>query len=262
MNDTFDPFCTDLLVGPLVWATFSVPAACVGVPASMWLLWALIQRQRSRSSNTVYMLNLTIMDLGFNLLIIPNVLNYLIWRDAIFNSVAVFSYAFNLCGRPLFMSCICVDCYMAVIHPITYMQMKDGIYRIIICALVWVFTLVYGYLLGLKTYVILVILAFTAPVIAYCDLSILHTLRKPDPSRRSDIHPQKQRALQTITNSLVMTLVSYLPLMILIAVQSLIVLSPTEFICHVAIPCVIAATVGSTIMPLLNLWQMGCTRKE
>ena len=77
-TEEFDYYCTEMPVGPWIWGGLSVPCACVGVPASVWLLWVLIQWQRSDLSNDVYMLNLTVMHLIFNVFIITDTLNYLI----------------------------------------------------------------------------------------------------------------------------------------------------------------------------------------
>ena len=77
-TEEFDYYCTEMPVGSWIWTGFSVPCACVGVPASVWLLWVLVQRQRSGLSNDLYMLNLTIIDLIFNVFIITDTLNYLI----------------------------------------------------------------------------------------------------------------------------------------------------------------------------------------
>ena len=162
----------------------------------------------------------------------------------------------------MLMVCICVDCYMAVVHPITYMKRKDRRYKVAVCALVWSLTFTYGIVLEIKrellsTPFITVPVVVSIPAIACLDAAILRALRKPDPSGRSDVHPQKQRALQTITNTLVMTLVSYLPPLVVYMFTPLMPLSPQEILCHVLFPSTIPTMLGSTIMPLLYLGNLG-----
>ena len=261
-TEDYDYYCTEMPVGPWIWGGLSVPCACVGVPASVWLLWVLVQRQRSGLSNDVYMLNLTVMDLMFNVFIIPGVLNYLVWRADLYSMIADILYCFNLFGRPLFMACICVDCYTAVVHPITYMKMKRSRYRLVACAVVWSFTLLCGVmavihreLFTTSLMVFQFLLAF--PAIVFCDVAILRALRKPDPSGRSDVHPQKQRALQTITNSLIMSVVCYLPPLVAYAFLPLMPFSAEEKLCVILIPVLITPMIGSAILPLLFLGNLG-----
>ena len=153
-TEGFDPYCIQLLEGPLVWGVFSIPCACVGVPASMWLLWVLVQKRRRGLSNDVYMLNLTVMDFVFNLSILPCTINFFFLRNDPFFMITQVLYCFSVSGRPLFMACICVDCYTAVVHPITYMKMKQSKHRMVAIALAWSLTLVYGmmFVLGVQLF--------------------------------------------------------------------------------------------------------------
>ncbi|XP_041939076.1 P2Y purinoceptor 4-like [Alosa sapidissima] len=266
MNKTeeFDPFCVELFVGPLVWGILSVPCACVGLPASLRLLWALIQRQRRGLSNDVYMLNLTIMDLIFNIILIPGVINYFVWQDYATWRITDFFYCLSLSGRPLFMACICVDSYIAVVHPVVYMKTKHSKYRLVASALVWNLTLAFGVLFihsvePLFSITTLIFFTLCLTTITFCDGAIFLALRKPDPSGRSDVHPQKQRALQTITNSLVMALVSYLPPMVVFGFAHLIqqVVPVQMMFCTIVAVAYIGTTFGSAALPLLYLGNLG-----
>ncbi|KAL2078718.1 hypothetical protein ACEWY4_026403 [Coilia grayii] len=262
----FDYFCTYKPVGNLVWGAVCMLCAVIGLPASIWLLWGLWKKGCAGMSKDVYMLNLTFMDLIFNIFNIPGVLNYFVWRDTeVANTVDVL-YWFNLSGRPLFMACICVDCYIAVVHPIPYMRMKHKRYRLVACASVWSFTLIYGlwFVLGAQRRPLSFLVfpyVLSLPVIAFCDVAIVRALRRPDPSGRTDVHPQKQRALQTITNSLVMTLVSYLPPLVVFGFSPLMPLSIQSMWCNVIAPVLIAPLLGSTLLPLLYLQNLGYLKR-
>ena len=272
-ND-FDPFCIELIVGPLIWGVFTVPIALVGVFASVWLLYLLVKRHRSNLSNDIYMLNLTIMDLLFNSSALPIVLSFFLWRNKVYHRMGCFIFCLSMTGRPLFMACICVDCYMAVVHPITYRKLKCSKYRQVVCVLVWGFTLIIG--LTFALYPLLFTTSFTAtpfalslPPIAFCDAAIFCALKKPDPSGKTDVHPQKQRALETITNSFIMTVVSYLPPLFVFGLPDVWPVTQQEFYCQVGIPTLICTALGSTILPLLSLgnlgrlkdvWRCGCDK--
>lgn len=260
MNTT-DLYCGNMLVGPLFWGAVSVPCACVGLPASVWLLWVLIQRQRSGSSNDIYMLNLSIMDLIYNAYLLPFILSYFIWQD-LFSKSADVMFSFSFCGRPLFLACICADCYMAVVHPISYMKMKDTRYRVVVCVMVWALTASYGLMFSLKpelefTPLVIVYFALCVPAIVCFDVAILYTLRKPGPSGNTDVHPQKQRALRVMANSLIVTLVSYLPSLLVYACTPVMGLTQQEMFCQVLFPTSANSALDSTIMPLLHLGNLG-----
>lgn len=265
MNYTgyFDYYCLELPGGPIVWAVFCVLCSLVGCPTSVWLLWVLSQKGRSGLED-LYMLNLTIMDMIFNTFNIPGLLNYFVWKLKNFTVLSDVLYCFNLCGRPLLIACICVDCYMAVVYPISYMKMKHGRYRVVTCTLAWTLTLMYGLMIAFELILnftfFVVPYALCLPTIAFCNIAILHALRKPDPSGKTDVHPQKQKALQTIMNSFTMTIVAYLPPLVVYSFSSLIPLPPQEMWCNVSIPLLISPLLGSAIMPLLYLQNLGCLK--
>ncbi|XP_031416544.1 lysophosphatidic acid receptor 6-like [Clupea harengus] len=261
-TDVFDRYCKQF-VSSLVVGTLIAPCACVGIPASVWLLWVLIQRQRSGLSNDLYMLNLTIIDLIYNMFKCPSLMNFFFWRDNLLWEILLCLDGLSLNGRPLFMACMCADCYMAVVYPIVYMKLKRSRYRTVVCASVWILTVAFSLLFqesGLQVHQftvwgILRLLAIS--IIAFCNLAILRALRKPDPSGRNDVHPQKQRAQQIIINSFLMTLVSYLPPLVVYFLSTIIPLDRQEKWCNVILPSLVPTMLGSTTMPLLYLANLG-----
>ncbi len=44
-------------------------------------------------------------------------------------------------GRPLFQCLMCVECYLAVVHPVIFLKYKPLRYRVICCTAVWILTL-------------------------------------------------------------------------------------------------------------------------
>ncbi len=122
----------------------------------------------------------------------------------------IFTYSLTMCGRPLFMACVCGDYYFAVVHPIIYMtNRKYAIIRKVIAVTIWLFIIFFGCFIVIYPWVFVTIftsipLFISLPVICFCDISVLQALK-------SNIHPQKKRALCTIISSFVLTFTAYLP---------------------------------------------------
>lgn len=261
-SDTFDPYCTQYLIGRLLWSCFTAPSACLGLPASVWLLWVLARRHRSGLAIDVYTLNLTIMDLIFNIYIPLSIVNGHSWKHDFFLKAGPMIMALNTAGRPLFALCVCFDCYMAAIFPIRYLRMKHFRYRLVVCALVWGLTFPFGVVFALSMQliyspVVVAPLALALPLIVFFDVAVLHALRRPDPSGKKAVHPQKSQAQRTITFNLGVTVVAYLPPVVVFGCSSLIPPNNHDYFCSIALPVYILPSVFSGIMPLLYLKKLG-----
>ncbi|CAJ1081099.1 unnamed protein product [Xyrichtys novacula] len=159
------------------------------------------------------------------------------------------------------MACTCLDCYVAVVHPITYHKKRGLTPRVVMAAIVWALAIAngmsfYQFYCLFFTMLPAVPYIITIVTIGICDFLILHTLVKSDTGRKS-IHPQKQRAIQTLVDSLVMTVLSYLPPVMLYVIGTSVFCNFGKFICYIGIPSTIISSSGSAIMPLLHLYHRG-----
>lgn len=156
----------------------------LGLPASTAILWEMFQRYKRGTPftpNDVFILNVSAMDFVFLLFILPGLLNQLFWRSWPFEATWNSTYALSTCGRPLLMACTCVDCYLAVVHPILYHKRKSLTPRVVIVGIVWTLTAATGvaFFLFYKLYFsILSIVPFIIAmiIIGLCDSLILHKL--------------------------------------------------------------------------------------
>lgn len=257
--------CGDVTItGIVIWAALSALFSLAGCPACVAVLWELFRRHKAGTSftpNDVFMLNLTIMDLLFLSFVPFGLCNFLLWDLKSFEMLSSFLFALNLAGRPLLTACICLDCYLAVVHPVIYRTRKSLTPRVLVAAGVWTVTAVQGSVSivvdeldhspwAMFVYVI------ALPIIIICDASILWTLKR---SHRADghLHPKKVKALQILTNSMVMTIISYVPPVLAYILGAVFINGDREYECFLAIPILIAPTAGSAIMPLLYLGNLG-----
>lgn len=244
------------------WCSVILLCTVIGFPACAVTLWEIFKTHRNGTlftPNNFFMLNVSIMDAIFLAFLPIGILNDLTWNSWVIEACWNASYALNLCGRPLLMACICLDCYLAVVHPVTYLKRKSMTPRVVMVGIVWTLTAACAtlYLLFFKLFFSLV---STIPflianvIIGICDFLILHALVKSKPGRKN-IHPQKQRAVQTIINSLVLTMCSYFPIFLLIAIGQ--PLSLGTFICVLGPPIAVCSSLGSVIMPVLHIINKG-----
>lgn len=246
------------------WCSFTLLCTVIGLPACAVILWEIFKTHRNGTPltpNNFFILNVSIMDVFFLALILPGILNNLIWESWVVEACWNASYALNLCGRPLLMACNCLDCYLAVVHPVTYHKRKSMTPRVVMVVMVWIWTVAFAILFFLF-YKLFFSVISTIPfliasiIIIICDSLILHALFKSKPGRKN-IHPQKQRAVQTIINSLVSTMCSYLPIFLLIVIGRLLISSFSTFICVLGLPIAVCSSLGSAIMPVLHLINKG-----
>ncbi|XP_060884996.1 C-C chemokine receptor type 3-like [Labrus mixtus] len=262
-EDTFG-HCGNLVEGIIVWASLSALFSLIGCPACGAVIWEIWKKHRTGTSltpNNVFMLNLTIMDLVFLFFVPFGLCNFLLWHIMSVQMLSNFLYALNLAGRPLLTACICLDCYVAVVHPITYSKKKSLTPRVLMVAAVWTITAAQGFTstvvdeLNHSAWAMFVYV-IALPVIVISDVSILWTLKKSHRAGKA-LHQKKKKAFQIITNSMVMTIVSYVPPVLVYILGDLILSDEKEYDCLLAIPILVTPTAGSAIMPLLYLGNLG-----
>ncbi|CAJ1081100.1 G-protein coupled receptor 15-like [Xyrichtys novacula] len=211
--------------------------------------------------NNVFMLNLTAMDLVFLIFVPLGLCNFFLWHTDSIIKVSNFLYALNLAGRPLLTACICLDCYLAVVHPVTYSRRKSLTPRVLMAIAVWAITLAQGIMstvfdeLNHSPWAMFVYV-IALPVIVICDVSIFWTLKRSQQAGKA-LHPMKKKALQVITNSMIMTVTAYVPPVLGYILGDLLISDEKEFDCFLAIPILVTPTAGSAIMPLLYLDNLG-----
>lgn len=119
-------------------------------------------------------------------------------------SVGFYFYTFTCFGETFFHILTCVEHYLAVVHPITYIRLRNprGIQirnTIIVCT--WLLCVV-GYCLMRVSMIIIssLLLILAIIIITFCGLSVLCALIRPRPGKqaREKVDQSKKRALYTI----------------------------------------------------------------
>ncbi|NXX96362.1 LPAR6 protein, partial [Centropus bengalensis] len=116
----------------------------LGLIENILALYFLCCRVKHASQSCIYMINLALADTLF-VCVLPFKIHYHLNRnDWIFGDMACritgTLYYINMCLSIAFFTCICVDRYIAVLHPFTYIQIK-AIHYLMVVTVLWVVAL-------------------------------------------------------------------------------------------------------------------------
>ncbi|XP_059893516.1 platelet-activating factor receptor-like [Gadus macrocephalus] len=255
--------CSEMLEG--FWVCFSIVVVLLGFPISIWVLWDLVDKHcrggQPWTPNTVFTLNVTVMDLVFLAYLPVNVVNIIFLKNKILMKISFVTISLNLTGRPLLMACMCLDCYVAVHQPLRYRSQTLSS-RVIITAVIWLVSLVNGAAFSMNEELVGATgmwwpFLSSAAVIVYCDCCLLWTLSRSRTSR-GEPHQLKKRALDIISTSLLVTVANYLPMMIMIPFGRYLVFQiENNYFCLINSLALILLESTSVFMPALYLMKVG-----
>ncbi|KAM9793792.1 proteinase-activated receptor 3 [Syngnathus typhle] len=115
----------------------------LGIPANIMVLWLIHKNKGDSSTSDIFILHLAILDVLFCLIPPLELANIVFLTTSSTWYVLRFFYGMKD-SSPLFLSCICLDRYVAVVHPITFTELKDRQHRAGLAMLVWLITLAYA----------------------------------------------------------------------------------------------------------------------
>ncbi|XP_061100988.1 P2Y purinoceptor 6-like [Conger conger] len=237
----------------------------LGLPTNSWVLWLIAKGSRDTLSSEIFTFNLAALELTYCLQIPLSFLNYFLWKQR-FIRLFTFFNALIIFGRPLFLCCICIERYLAVLHPLTFLRCKPLRYRLGCLGLAWMGTIAgCSFCVFLDAdvlnYVILAVMLVILSIKCFCCLAVLQALRRPGPgegapgqSRGGGPQLAKQKAFRIILFNLIFNLVDYLPMTVAILLRSL--MSERVFRLFRAISSSIAVF-GAFIQPVHFLFRAG-----
>ncbi|XP_067280766.1 chemokine XC receptor 1-like [Pseudorasbora parva] len=108
------------------------------LPTHSYMIWLIVTRAGSGIASEIFTLNLCVCELGV-------CLNSLVFIPSRWISILEIFDAFlmglSFTGRPLFQCVMCVERYLAVVHPVTFLKYKPLRYRVICCMAIWIINL-------------------------------------------------------------------------------------------------------------------------
>ena len=190
------------------------------LPSNIYVLWLILCGAGGTIASELFYLNLAS---SLIMSTVDSVL-YFVYRlthNVIVHEVASFCFVlFFWFSVPSFQCCICVERYIAVVHPVVFLRYKALRYRVACCCVVWLTVLVLSSLVSWSfralCYIFLGFCIVCISVVSFCCLSVLRALKQPGPGegQRDNGNDMKRRAFRIILVSLVvmvMTIMSYFP---------------------------------------------------
>lgn len=231
----------------------------VGIPANMLVIAILISSRKDPSTSDVYLGCLAFMDIYFGVMTPFSFVNIYYWNSKDVWSALKFSYGVKDTSGPLFLSCICLDRFVAVLFPVLFGQLKHMKYRLSLSVLVICLTFAYSaakMIGGLPDFE----KVFTGEILAtsvwmvICNSAILWALKKSPGVGKDEMHPLKKKAFKTVLCYLLIIIFNYLPPVVLFPFEDL--YSPDVFRCYVQPVGFAFLNISSTIQPFVYLFRL------
>lgn len=119
-------------------------------------------------------------------------------------------------GRPMLQCCICMEYFLAVVHPVLFLRYRTLRRKAAVAGVTWVaivgFTFFYTFSSSVKQLVFMAECAVSVAVMLFCYVSVFVALKRPRPGKGSAERDSnmKKRAFYTITAIIVSFAVTYL----------------------------------------------------
>ncbi|XP_067341729.1 chemokine XC receptor 1-like [Channa argus] len=184
----------------------------VSLHANVYIVWQRVYGAGGAVVSELFALNLAVSEIIFCLSSLY-VMIQIVLKKTMSTAMLVLQCFIQLMfiSRPVFQSCICLERYLAAVHPTTYLRVKPLRYRLLCCVLDWLLVLLYSivptFTLSNTQSACLVMsnsLLFLL-LMLFCGVRVLFLLRQPGPSDRGGHHRMKRKAFKVIVINLVFT---------------------------------------------------------
>lgn len=239
----------------------------LSLPANMCVMWLILAGPRDKAAE-IFSLNQAVCEVA---ICMANVIS-LIAINTPGSNVAIntflyysirFFWGFIFSGRPVFMTCICLDRYLAVVHPVTFLKYKPLRYRLAGTIISWLIVLLYSVTLIWLTYLATCYVNFSMAftgflVMFFCCVETLRALVRPGPGEgdqgSNGMNNAKLKAFKIILFLVVTTVLYYLPYVIGIIMLGH---ASQEYTSKLFCISAYAAVFGGLISPLLYIRRAG-----
>ncbi|XP_056121972.1 hydroxycarboxylic acid receptor 2-like [Rhinichthys klamathensis goyatoka] len=234
-----------------------------GLPTHSYVIWFIITGTGSGVASEFFNLNLSVCELGVCLNCLFYIMSVCFQR---ISKLPLFLLGLCITGRPVFQCLMCVERYLAVVHPVTFLKYKPLRYRVICCTAAWITILgscfcslfidftkngqIHSHLFSLQFLPALCIQLF-------CVVAVLRALKQSGPGERrrerEEENHMKRRAFQIILITTGSMAIIYVPF----ATIGLFTILTNHFIHKLWITGLICYILAGFVQPALYLHRIG-----
>ncbi|XP_062854190.1 P2Y purinoceptor 1-like [Trichomycterus rosablanca] len=229
----------------------------MGLPSNLIVMWHIAWHRSKGSTSDLFIFYLALMDAFFCLMTPVELVNRLYLNDKGIWHIQNFAYGIKDTA-PVFLTCICLDRYVAVVHPIVFTGIRDNRARHAVSAVVWALVLAFsitesivGVIAVSDVFAGIILFAFF--VMVFCNLSIIFVLRK-SVAGKEVMTPVKKKAFKMVVIVLAIIIVNYLPAVALMPFGS--AFKFVMFRCEIVTAVFSIMDLSCTIEPLVYLIKM------
>ncbi|XP_042603778.1 somatostatin receptor type 5-like [Cyprinus carpio] len=191
----------------------------VGLPIHSFVLWLIVTGTESGVASVFFKLNLSVCEICICVESLIFILSF--WFSNL-TKLICFLIGLAVTGRPLFQCLICAECYLAVVHPVTFLKYKPLRYRVICSAAAWIIILgsclfsvfISPYTITHTWFFSVQFLLFLS-IQLFCFVAVLRALKQSGPGQRGrereEENHMKRRAFHFILICTVNTVIIYVP---------------------------------------------------
>jgi len=231
----------------------------VVLPENSYVIWLIVTGAGNGVASEFFSLNLSICEI---FLCLQSLLSLLSNTFPSLSLVVMFLTGIPITGRPLFQCLICVERYLAVIYPVTFLKFKPLRYRVICSIAVWLMVVFNCVLFTIYTFNMYVFMCYCLcqallplSVKLFCCVAVLRALKQSGPgeTRRQEENLMKRRAFNTIAMITMAILLIYAAFL----VAALIYVLTLQFIPVLWSIGQFSFLLGGLVQPLLYLHRIG-----
>ncbi len=249
-------------MGNLEIGIFSINAL-LGLPTHSYVIWLIVKGTGSGVASEFFNLNLSVCEIGVCLDLMFFVLGN---RILFIFPLALFFQGLTITGRALFQSLMCVERYLAVVHPVIFLKYKPLRYRVICCTAAWIiicgsclvcmFTLMSNNMIAHTWFFSTQFIIFLS-IQLFCLVAVLRALKQSGPGdrgkQRERENHSKRRAFNLILITTVNMVITYVPIII----SGVFIILKNQYNLAFWAPGVVCYVLAGFVQPVLYLHRAG-----
>lgn len=173
-----------------------------------------------------------------------------------------FFLGFVITGRPFVLALICVDRYLAVVKPVWFLRWKQVKYKIVLCCVMWVWTLLFCTIIivvcSIFRVAVLIHIATCCVVKLYCCSATLLVLKRPGPGdgarQKEGMNNIKLKAFRIMLVTTVSVIVLYIPTVIVLFLKKYL---GSDLFLKIMNACFTCTSLSGCVQALLFLHRSG-----